>query len=31
MLYAVVYENYRMEKALEYLMTYPYAVDVDFL
>lgn len=31
MLYAVVFENYKLEKALEYLMTYPYAVDVDFL
>lgn len=31
MLYAVVFENYKIEKALEYLMTYPYSVDVDFL
>jgi glycerol-3-phosphate dehydrogenase (NAD(P)+) len=31
MLYAVVYEQFPIEKALEYLMTYPYAVDVDFL
>jgi len=31
MLHAVVFERYPIEKALEYLMTYPYAVDVDFL
>ncbi|MCW5922769.1 MAG: NAD(P)-dependent glycerol-3-phosphate dehydrogenase [Saprospiraceae bacterium] len=31
MLYAVVFEGFPIEKALEYLMTYPYAVDVDFL
>jgi glycerol-3-phosphate dehydrogenase (NAD(P)+) len=31
MLYAVVFEKYPIEKALEYLMTYPYSVDVDFL
>lgn len=31
MLYAVVYEQYSVEKALHYLMTYPYAIDVDFL
>jgi glycerol-3-phosphate dehydrogenase (NAD(P)+) len=31
MLYAVVFEQYAIEKALEYLMTYPYAVDVDYL
>jgi len=31
MLYAVVFENYKIEKALEYLMTYPYSIDVDFL
>ncbi len=31
MLYAVVFERFPVEKALEYLMTYPYAVDVDFL
>jgi len=31
MLYGVVFEDYPIEKALEYLMTYPYAVDVDFL
>lgn len=30
-LHAVVFENLPVEKALEYLMTYPYAVDVDFL
>jgi len=31
MLYSVVFEGFPIEKALEYLMTYPYAVDVDFL
>lgn len=31
MLYAVVFEGFPIEKALEYLMTYPYDVDVDFL
>lgn len=31
MLHAVVFEHYPIEKALQYLMTYPYAVDVDFL
>jgi glycerol-3-phosphate dehydrogenase (NAD(P)+) len=31
MLHAAVFEHYPLEKALEYLMTYPYAVDVDFL
>jgi glycerol-3-phosphate dehydrogenase (NAD(P)+) len=31
MLYAVVFEKLPVEKALEYLMTYPYAIDVDFL
>ena len=31
MLHAIVFERYSIEKALEYLMTYPYAVDVDFL
>jgi glycerol-3-phosphate dehydrogenase (NAD(P)+) len=31
MIYAVVYEQLAVTKALEYLMTYPYAVDVDFL
>ena len=31
MLHAVVFEGYPIEKALEYLMTYPYAVDVDYL
>ena len=30
-LHAVVFEGLAVEKALEYLMTYPYAVDVDFL
>jgi glycerol-3-phosphate dehydrogenase (NAD(P)+) len=31
MIYAVVFEGLPVPKALEYLMTYPYAVDVDFL
>lgn len=30
-LYAVVFENFPIEKALEYLMAYPYSVDVDFI
>ena len=31
MLHAVVFEQYPIEKALEYLMSYPYGVDVDFM
>jgi glycerol-3-phosphate dehydrogenase (NAD(P)+) len=31
MLNAVVHESFPIEKALEYLMTYPYAIDVDFM
>jgi glycerol-3-phosphate dehydrogenase (NAD(P)+) len=31
MIYKIIYENYRFEKALEYLMRYPYARDVDFI
>ncbi|MFN0213556.1 MAG: NAD(P)H-dependent glycerol-3-phosphate dehydrogenase [Saprospiraceae bacterium] len=31
MLHAVVFEKFPIEKALEYLMSYPYGVDVDFL
>ncbi len=31
MLHAVVFDSYPIEKALEYLMSYPYAIDVDFL
>lgn len=31
MLYAVVFEDMPVERALEYLMSYPYAVDVDFI
>ncbi len=31
MLYRVVFEGYDIGKALQYLMTYPYDVDVDFL
>ncbi len=30
-LHAVVFEGLAVEKALEYLMSYPYGVDVDFL
>lgn len=30
-LYSVVFEGFSKEKALEYLITYPYDVDVDFL
>ena len=31
MLYRAVYEGYDMNQAIEYLMRYPYFVDVDFL
>lgn len=31
MLYAVVFKGFQIEKAIEYLMKYPYGVDVDFL
>ncbi len=31
MLYSVVFEDFEIERALNYLMKYPYAVDVDFL
>jgi glycerol-3-phosphate dehydrogenase (NAD(P)+) len=31
MLYKIIYENYRFERALEFLMRYPYARDVDFI
>ncbi len=31
MLYRVVFENYPIDKAIEFLMRYPYYVDVDFL
>ncbi|MEZ5043350.1 MAG: NAD(P)H-dependent glycerol-3-phosphate dehydrogenase [Saprospiraceae bacterium] len=31
MIYRVVFEGFDIDKALEYLMTYPYDVDVDFL
>ena len=31
MLYRVVFENYDIDKAMHFLMTYPYDVDVDFL
>ncbi len=30
MLYRIVFENYPIDKAMHYLMTYPYDVDVDF-
>ncbi len=31
MLYRVVFENFDIDKAIEYLMEYPYDVDVDFV
>lgn len=31
MLYRIVFESFPVEKAMEYLITYPYEVDVDFL
>lgn len=31
MLYSVVFEGFNIERALHYLMSYPYSVDVDFL
>ena len=31
MLYKIFYENYSFDAALEYLMRYPYGVDVDFI
>lgn len=31
MLYSVVFERFEIEKAIKYLMNYPYAIDVDFL
>lgn len=31
MLYNFVFHNYDLEKAIDYLMNYPYGVDVDFL
>ena len=31
MLYNVVFEGFDFEKAIDYLMTYPYDIDVDFL
>lgn len=30
MLYRVIYENYAIEDAIRYLMSYPYSTDVDF-
>ena len=31
MIYSVVFEGFNIERALHYLMSYPYSVDVDFL
>ncbi len=31
MLYAVIFEQFEIQKAINYLMNYPYAVDIDFL
>jgi glycerol-3-phosphate dehydrogenase (NAD(P)+) len=31
MLYRIIFEGYDIDRAMEYLMTYPYDVDVDFL
>ena len=31
MLYNVIFEGFAFERAIDYLMTYPYNVDVDFL
>ena len=31
MLYLVIYEEFEVEKAIKYLMNYPYGIDVDFL
>ncbi len=31
MIHTVVFEHYPIDKAIEYLMSYPYSVDVDFL
>ncbi|MEM1322254.1 MAG: NAD(P)H-dependent glycerol-3-phosphate dehydrogenase [Bacteroidota bacterium] len=31
MLYSVIFEGFDIERAINYLMNYPYAVDVDFL
>ena len=31
MLYRIVFESYPIDKAMDYLITYPYEVDVDFL
>ncbi len=31
MLYSIVFEGFNIEKAINYLMKYPYSIDVDFL
>jgi hypothetical protein len=31
MLHEIVFEGFDIEKAMDYLMEYPYGVDVDFL
>ena len=31
MLYRIIFEGYSIDAALDYLVTYPYDVDVDFL
>lgn len=31
MLYRIVFESYPIDKAMDYLITYPYEIDVDFL
>ncbi len=31
MLYSIIYEDFEMERAIKFLMKYPYGVDVDFL
>jgi glycerol-3-phosphate dehydrogenase (NAD(P)+) len=31
MLYQIVFEGFPIEEAMNYLITYPYEVDVDFL
>jgi glycerol-3-phosphate dehydrogenase (NAD(P)+) len=31
MLYRIVFEEYPVKEAMDFLITYPYEVDVDFL